>query len=260
METVLNYIDGVFVAPTNGRFLDNVEPATGQIYSRVADSGAEDVNEAVAAATRAFPVWSALTPGERSAHLLSVAGGIAARAEELAHAESRDNGKPLSLARTVDIPRAEANMRFFATAILHDAEDTHSMGSTALNYTLRHPLGVVGAISPWNLPLYLFTWKIAPALAAGNCVVGKPSELTPMTARLLGDICSTSGLPPGVLNIVQGTGARAGQAIVEHRDVSAVTFTGGTITGAKVATSAAGQFKKCLWTRREESHDRIRRL
>ncbi len=148
------------------------------------------------------------------------------------------------MAASVDIPRAHENLRFFATAILHFAAESHHMEGEAVNYTLRQPLGVVGCISPWNLPLYLFTWKIAPALATGNCVVGKPSELTPMTAYLLSKACMEAGLPPGVLNIVHGLGPKAGQAIIEHPQVKAISFTGGTSTGRKIAATAAPVFKK----------------
>jgi aminomuconate-semialdehyde/2-hydroxymuconate-6-semialdehyde dehydrogenase len=169
---------------------------------------------------------------------------IDSKTSELAEAESTDNGKPLKLASIIDIPRASSNFRFFATAAMQFASESHIMEHQAINYTLRQPVGVVGCISPWNLPLYLFTWKIAPALAAGNCVVAKPSEVTPMTAFELSKICMEAGLPPGVLNIIHGTGPKAGNAIVEHPKVKLISFTGSTRAGREIASKAAPQFKK----------------
>lgn len=244
MHTIQNYIDGAMTAPVSGDYLDNYEPATGLVYSRIPDSDERDVAAAVAAAARAFPEWSTWGEQRRYECLMRVAELIAERREELARAESIDTGKPEKLAYEVDIYRAEANFRFFATAILHFSSESHRMEGQAINYTLRQPIGVVGCISPWNLPLYLFTWKIAPALAAGNCVVAKPSELTPMTAYLLGQICIDAGMPPGVLNIVHGLGAKAGQAIVSHPLTKAISFTGGTATGRQLAATAAPMFKK----------------
>ncbi len=243
MEYLSNYIDGALCAPLHQGWIDNINPATGEVFSRVPDSDADDVDKAVAAAEKAFPAWSGLPAEERSRWLLRLARLIDRHAEALARDESTDNGKPVALARRVDIPRAAKNFRFFATAILHAATEAHPTPE-ALNYTLRQPLGVVGCISPWNLPLYLFTWKIAPALAAGNCVVGKPSEVTPLTAFRLAELCLEAGLPPGVLNIVHGYGAKAGAALVAHPRVQAVSFTGGTRTGATIARAAAPQFKK----------------
>ncbi len=164
--------------------------------------------------------------------------------DKLALAESIDNGKPVNLAKTVDIPRAAANFHFYGTGILHYAANAHSMEQTAINYTLRQPVGVAGCISPWNLPLYLFSWKIAPALAAGCTVVAKPSEITPMTAYLLSELCIEAGLPAGVLNIVHGLGAKVGNAIVSHPDIPLISFTGGTVTGKSIASIAAPMFKK----------------
>lgn len=244
MTTILNYIDGAFVAPKGGKYLDNFNPATGQVYSLLPDSESADVEVAVAAAKRAFPAWAVLTRAERSAHLLRVADRIAEKLDELALAESMDNGKPLWLAKKVDIPRASDNFRFFATAILHGHSELHDTDGKYLNYTLRHPIGVAGCISPWNLPLYLFTWKIAPALAAGNTVVAKPSEVTPMTAYLLSRICDEVGFPKGVLNIVHGLGGKVGAAITAHSNVPIISFTGGTATGAEIARVAAPMFKK----------------
>lgn len=244
MITILNYIDGVFTSPASGNHLDNFNPATGQVYAHIPDSDGTDVEQAVQAAKKAFPMWSALSRAERSAYLLRVADRIQERLEELAEAESIDNGKPLWMARRVDIPRASDNFRFFATAILHDQSELHDTDGKYLNYTLRHPIGVAGCISPWNLPLYLFTWKIAPALAAGNTVVAKPSEVTPMTAYLLSQICDEVGFPKGVLNIVHGLGSKVGASITAHPEVPIISFTGGTATGAEIARVAAPMFKK----------------
>lgn len=242
--TLSNLIDGQIVAPANGRYLDVFEPATGQRYAVAPDSDATDVDRAAVAAQRAFPGWSLLPAGERAQHLNRLAGLIEARLDTFAEAESRDSGKPLQLARTVDIPRAVANLRFFAAAITQWSSESHAMEERALNYTLRQPLGMVACISPWNLPLYLFTWKIAPALATGNCVLGKPSEVTPLTAHLLAQASIEAGFPPGVLNILHGSGTQTGQALVDHPAVKAISFTGSTRVGAQIALSAARQFKK----------------
>ena len=239
-----NLIDGRLQAPRDSRWLDVFEPATGQVFAQCPDSSADDVAAAVAAAQRAAPGWST-TPAEQRARLLHrLADLIEARLEDFVALESRDSGKPLSLARNLDIPRAVSNLRYFAAAIVPWSSESHAMEVGAINYTLRQPLGVVGCISPWNLPLYLFTWKIAPALAAGNAVVAKPSEITPCTAALLGELSIEAGLPAGVLNIVHGRGPSVGQAIVEHPGVKAVSFTGSTRTGAQIATVAAPRFKK----------------
>jgi aminomuconate-semialdehyde/2-hydroxymuconate-6-semialdehyde dehydrogenase len=244
MEKLLNYINGELVEPQNGRYFENIEPAKGKAYSLIPDSDSSDVEAAATAAKAAFPIWSRMSIQERSDVLLRVAELIGERLEELAKAESRDNGKPLKLARTVDIPRAQSNFHFYATAILHYASESHSMGDLAINYTLRQPIGIAGCISPWNLPLYLFSWKIAPALAAGNTVVAKPSEVTPYTAYLLSKICIDAGMPKGVLNIVHGLGPKAGAAIIEHEDIPMISFTGGTATGEWIAKTAAPKFKK----------------
>lgn len=241
---IQNYIDGAFVAPVSGQTMDNINPATGKVYGTIPRSDKRDVAAAVEAAKKAFPSWSRLSAGERSSWLLKVANRIEERMEELALAESTDNGKPLKLARSVDIPRARDNFKFYATAILHDAYETHDMGIDGFNYTLRQPIGVAGCISPWNLPLYLFSWKIAPALAAGNTVVAKPSEVTPATAYLLSDILAEIGFPKGVLNLVHGLGGEAGAAIVEHPDTAVISFTGGTATGKAISKVAAPMFKK----------------
>ena len=241
---IRNFIDGRYSEPIGGAYLDNIEPATGKPYSKVPDSDARDVERAVAAAEKAFEKWSRTPAAERSKVLLRIADALERDLEKFALAESIDTGKPLSLARSLDIPRAASNFRFFATAILHTQSEAHITDGLALNYTLRQPRGIAGLISPWNLPLYLLSWKIAPAIACGNTAVAKPSELTPMTAHLLCDACTEAGLPPGVLNIVHGTGPNVGQAITAHRKITTISFTGGTVTGRKVAETCAPMFKK----------------
>jgi len=242
---IQNYINGNFHNPSQDNWLDNYNPSNGEVYSQIPNSNKEDVENAYIAAKSAFPSWSQTTLDERSRIMIRISELIEANLDRLAEAESKDNGKPIWLAKAVDIPRASSNFRFFANAITQFASESHeSVGQQAINYTLRQPIGVVGCISPWNLPLYLFTWKIAPAIAAGNCVVAKPSEVTPMTAYLLGEICNEAGLPKGVLNIVHGLGTTTGQAIVEHPDIKAISFTGGTATGAHIARTAAPMFKK----------------
>lgn len=241
---IRNYIDGAFSDPVGGQFLDNIDPSTGNAYGLIPRSQAADVDLAVAAAKAAFPAWSSLSAAERSAWLMKVSNAIDAKLDTLALAESKDNGKPLKLATAVDIPRARDNFKFYATAILHDAYETHDMGVNGFNYTLRQPIGVAGCISPWNLPLYLFSWKISPALAAGNTVVAKPSEVTPATAYLLSEILDEIGFPKGVLNIVHGLGAEVGAAIVAHNDTNIISFTGGTQTGKAISSVAAPMFKK----------------
>jgi len=241
---IRNYINGAFSDPVGGQFLDNIDPSTGNAYGLIPRSQAADVDLAVAAAKAAFPAWSSLSAAERSSWLMKVSNVIDAKLETLALAESKDNGKPLKLATAVDIPRARDNFKFYATAILHDAYETHDMGVDGFNYTLRQPIGVAGCISPWNLPLYLFSWKIAPALAAGNTVVAKPSEVTPATAYLLSEILDEIGFPKGVLNIVHGLGAEVGAAIVAHNDTNIISFTGGTQTGKAISSVAAPMFKK----------------
>lgn len=239
-----NYINGNLTAPVSEAYLDNINPATGKVYSYIPDSDKRDVELAVHAANEAFEGWAALSNARRGKYLVKIAELIEQNLERFALAESIDNGKPLWLARKVDIPRAIENFEFFGTAIMHFASESHGMGPEGVNYTLRKPIGVAGCISPWNLPLYLFTWKIAPALAAGNCVVAKPSEITPMTAYLLSELCIEAGLPKGVLNIVHGLGPKVGKAITEHPQIPVISFTGGTATGKEIAAVAAPMFKK----------------
>ena len=244
MQRVANFIDGQFRPPCSGKYLPDAEPATGRVIAEIPEGGPEDVDAAVAAASRAFPGWRRTPAEERSRILLRVADRIEENFEELARLESRDNGKTVGLARRMDVPRAILNFRFFATAILHAESRAHITDDRALNYTLRQPLGVAGLISPWNLPLYLLTWKIAPAIAAGNCCVAKPSELTPLTAARLAELIVEAGVPPGVVNIVHGYGASAGRALTAHPNVPLLSFTGGTKTGADVMAHAGPLFKK----------------
>jgi len=245
MEIILNYIDGKMLEPLSGLYFDNINPARGEVYGKIPDSGEEDVNLAVEAAQIAFQTWSKTSNQERFAWLMKLAAKIQENFELYAQAETRDNGKPISLSRRVDIPRSISNLEFFATAAMQFSSESHFMQETGtVNYTLRTPIGVVGCISPWNLPLYLFTWKIAPALATGNCVIAKPSEITPFTAFLLSKSCVEIGFPKGVLNIIHGYGNKVGNAIVQHEKIKAISFTGGTVTGKHIASVAAPMFKK----------------
>ena len=245
MIKIQNFINGKYVNPISNNWMDNYCPANGEVYGQIPNSSKEDVEVAYNAAKKAFPLWAQTTLDERSRIIIKISELLEYNLQRFAEAESTDNGKPESLAKSVDIPRAASNFRFFGNAITQFASESHeSVGQDAINYTLRQPIGIVGCISPWNLPLYLFTWKIAPAIAAGNCVIAKPSEITPMTAYLLGEICNEAGLPKGVLNIVHGLGTTTGQAIVEHPEIKAISFTGGTATGAHIAKIAAPMFKK----------------
>ena len=244
MDTINNFIGGAFRPPGSGRYLDNIEPATGAVYSRVADSDAADVAAGVDAALDAFPGWSGTAREERSRVLLRVASLIERDLERLARAESIDSGKPLALARRVDIPRAASNFRFFANAVTQSVSELHDTDAHTLNYTLRRPRGVAGLISPWNLPLYLLSWKIAPAIASGNTCVAKPSEVTPMTASILAELLGEAGVPDGVVNIVHGAGASAGAALVTHPRVPAISFTGSTGVGRWISEHAGPMFKR----------------
>ncbi len=243
-QSLQNYIDGEFVEPLSNVYLQNINPATGEVFGQIPNSNSHDVDAAVAAAEKAFPSWSISTPEFRFKILNRIAELIDEHLDEIALAETTDNGKPLWLSKRVDIPRASSNFRFFATAIMHFSTDSHVMEDKAINYTVRQPVGIVGCISPWNLPLYLFTWKIAPALAAGNCVIAKPSEVTPLSSYLLSKICNEAGLPDGVLNILHGDGPSCGSAIVAHPKIKAISFTGSTRAGEQIASVAAPMFKK----------------
>jgi len=244
MKKILNLINGQLVAPVSDTYIDNYDPSTGTVYSLIPDSDERDVELAVNAAKNAFPSWRDMPKEKRSAILIRLSELIQRDLDKLALAESIDNGKPLWLSKSVDIPRAVSNIHFYATASLHLHDEAYSMGTVAMNYTMRTPLGIAGCISPWNLPLYLFTWKIAPALASGNCVIAKPSEITPMTAFNLAELSIEAGMPAGVLNIIHGYGHKVGAAIVSHKDIPAISFTGGTKTGEEIARVAAPMFKK----------------
>tara|TARA_B110000116_G_scaffold168684_1_gene145800 strand:+ start:1 stop:1443 length:1443 start_codon:yes stop_codon:yes gene_type:complete len=244
MIQIKNFINGKLVPPNSGEYFDNSSPVDGKVYSQIPDSDGTDIDTAVSAAKEAFKTWSKLSKKDRHNHIMRLAVEIDNNFDELVAAESKDNGKPEHLSRSVDIPRASENFRFFATASLHFDSEVHEMDGKALNYTLRQPVGVVGCISPWNLPLYVLTWKIAPALAAGNTVVAKPSEITPLTAYLFSEICQKANFPKGVLNIVHGYGHKVGDALSRHSDVPVISFTGGTATGEKIAAVAAPMFKK----------------
>src|SRR6185295_4492043 len=244
LNKILNYINGELIEPVGKSFLDNINPSTGEVYSLIPDSDEKDVQLAVDAATKAFSLWSVMPVAERADILLKISQLIDKNLDRLALAESTDQGKPVWLAKAVDIPRARDNFHFYATGAIHLSTEAHATEDSAINYTLRQPIGIAGCISPWNLPLYLFTWKIVPALASGNCVVAKPSEITPMTAFLLAELCIEAGLPKGVLNIVHGYGPKVGAAIVSHPKIPAISFTGGTKTGEWIARTAAPMFKK----------------
>ncbi len=244
MEKLKNYINGILTTPYSNNYINDYNPATGEVFTMLPDSNSEDVELAVKSAEKAFSNWSNLTVETRSDYLMKIAELIRKNLDEFAHFETMDTGKPLWLSKTVDIPRAIKNFEFFASAITQFSSESHMTDNVALNYTLRQPLGIVGAISPWNLPLYLFSWKIAPALAAGNCVIAKPSEITPLTAFKLSEICIEAKLPEGVLNIIQGYGHKAGAAIVSHPKIKAITFTGGTKTGIEISKIAAPMLKK----------------
>ena len=243
MQRISNYINGALQSPIKSLYLDNYNPATGAVYSLIPDSDEADVDLAYTHASEAYKTWRLTSLEERFMVLNRIAELIDKNNDELALAESIDQGKPVWLAKN-EMTRSAQNFRFFATAAMQFASESHNMEGQAINYTLRQPIGVVGCISPWNLPLYLFTWKIAPALAAGNCVVAKPSEITPMTAFLLSRICMEAGLPAGVLNIVHGLGPKVGSALVSHPKIKAISFTGGTSTGKHIASVAAPMFKK----------------
>jgi aminomuconate-semialdehyde/2-hydroxymuconate-6-semialdehyde dehydrogenase len=243
MLQLLNYINGELISSHSQQFMDNYNPATGKVYSLIPDSDEKDVEDAYQAAKSAFLAWKNTSNEDRFKILNRIAELIDLNNDELAQAESIDQGKPHWLAKN-EMIRSAQNFRFFATAAMQFSSESHHMEGHAVNYTLRQPIGVVACISPWNLPLYLFSWKIAPALAAGNCVVAKPSEITPMTAFLLSKICQEAGLPKGVLNIIHGIGPKVGSALVSHPHIKAVSFTGGTSTGKHIASIAAPMFKK----------------
>ncbi|MEM7548866.1 MAG: aldehyde dehydrogenase [Bacteroidota bacterium] len=244
MLEVNNFINGAFVPPQSGKFLENIGPASGKIIAKIPRSDKADVTIAIQSAKKAFESWSKTLIEERAELLNEIADQIESNSSELAELETLDTGKPINLSKSVDIPRAAKNFRFFASAIQQFSSEFNRTSEDVFNYTLRQPLGVVACISPWNLPIYLLSWKIAPALAAGNTVVAKPSELTPLTADYLAKLCHSAGIPDGVLNILHGLGGEVGQSLVEHSEVRAISFTGGTKTGKQISQSTAGSFKK----------------
>lgn len=244
MNNIVNFINGEYIEPLENKYIDNYNPAFGEIYSKVADSNSKDLELAFKSAKEAFKIWSNTTTQVRAEYLYKIADILESKIDEFALAESIDQGKPVSLAKSMDITRSIHNFRFFAGAILHNEETSNQFNNNFLNYTSRKPLGVVGLISPWNLPLYLLTWKIAPAIACGNTVICKPSEFTSMTAYMLGDVLNKAGLPKGVCNILMGTGANIGKEIVSHSKIPAISFTGGTATGKIISSITAPYFKK----------------
>lgn len=244
MVNLYNYIGGHNITNENGTFIDGINPATGKKILNIPRSNSNDVLVAVIAAEKAYQTWSQTSNEFRHDILMKIADLIVKNQTLFALAESVDSGKTVKAATEIDIPRAAANFKFFATAIMNFSSESHEMQGEAINYTLRQPIGIVGCIAPWNLPLYLLTWKIAPALAAGNCVIAKPSEITPLTAQLLSLVCKEAGLPNGVLNILHGYGHEVGEAIVKHPKIKAISFTGSTATGANIARIAAPMFKK----------------
>ncbi len=244
MQKLLNFINNEYVSPKSQSYLPNYMPATGEIYSELADSDASDVQMAFEAAQKAFPAWAKLRVQDRASYLNRLADLIDENSEKLAKAESIDQGKPYWLAKEVDIPRAASNFRFFANQILLDSQESYDLNGQALSYVIRKPVGVVGLISPWNLPLYLLTWKIAPAIAVGNTCICKPSEMTSMTAFMLGELIKKAEIPAGVINIILGLGSKCGEAIVTHPKISLISFTGGTVTGKKIMQQSAPYVKK----------------
>ena len=244
MERLKNFINGEYAEPQAGKYLPNINPATAQVINELPDSDELDVVTAIGAAKKAFESWSKTSAKERSAILNKVADGIESRKEEFAQAESLDVGKALWLSKEMDIPRSILNFRFFASSILHKTSASSDMDGKAINYVLNQAVGVAGLVSPWNLPLYLLSWKIAPCLASGNTAVCKPSELTPTTAFMLGEVFNEAGLPPGVCNIILGTGEKAGATLVKHPGVPLISFTGGTDTGEVIQSMSAPHFKK----------------
>ncbi|KAG0038131.1 hypothetical protein BGZ82_001000 [Podila clonocystis] len=239
-----NFINNEHVKPVHGHYFDTFDPARGIPHSKIPDSTKEDVDLAFAAASKAFKTWSKTSRIERARVMNKIADLIESRLDEFARAESKDQGKPVELARTVDIPRAAHNFRFFAGRILHSVDEAADLAGVGFSYSQRMPIGVAGLISPWNLPLYLLTWKIAPCIACGNTAICKPSEFTSLTAYMLCSVLQEAGLPAGVVNMVFGTGMGAGQAIVEHPRIPLISFTGGTVTGAKISSVAAPMFKR----------------
>ena len=244
MIEIQNFINGEWRDANSGKKMEVVDPSRGSVYGQLSFSDSSDVKDAIHAAKNAYPEWSKMSISKRSQLMMKLADLIDENADSLIKAESLDNGKPLKLAKHVDIPRASANIRFYAQAIGQFHGDSYMMDDGSVNYTSYESLGVVTCISPWNLPLYLFTWKIAPALATGNTIVAKPSEVTPYTAYLFSKLFKEAGFPKGVLNIINGIGSEVGEELVKNENIKAVSFTGSTRTGEIISESVAGAFKK----------------
>jgi aminomuconate-semialdehyde/2-hydroxymuconate-6-semialdehyde dehydrogenase len=241
-----NYVNGQLVPPFSGEYLENKNPATGDVYSFIPDSNTEDIERAMEAATAAFKDWSICGVKKRYRILSRIADILEQNAEAFALADSIDTGKSITQSRTLDIPKTYSNLRFFANAVTHFSSEAFTKEGESINYTLNQPIGVVACMTPWNSPIQFFTWKIAPALATGNCVIAKPSELAPMTIYMFSKACMEAGLPPGVLNIIHGDGEKTGRQILEHPKVKAISFTGGSKTGEAIALTAAKGMKKVL--------------
>jgi len=244
MEQIANLLNGELMPPLSGQYMDNYNPSTGRVYSQVPSCDQDDVNLAVESAKKAFEKWSKTPTADRVSLMMKLADLIDRDKEALAIAESQDQGKPLWLARSVDIPRASANLRFFAHAVMNHKSVAFTDTANVVEYINRPSIGPCALISPWNLPLYLLTWKVAPCIATGNTAICKPSELTPMTAFLFSQLVIEAGFPPGVINIIHGPGGVTGEALIQHKDVPVISFTGGTKTGAHIATQVAPHFKK----------------
>ena len=243
MNDLQNFIGGEFIAPISNNYLDNFNPATNERLNRIPNSNAKDVALAVKTAKQASSDWQKLTLADRIEWLDKIANAMEEKKGEIARLESLDTGKPITLATNVDATRSITNFRFFAQ-YCQSLEEMNFTMEDATNFVVRKPVGVVGLITPWNLPLYLLTWKIAPALAMGNTIVAKPSELTPLTANFFAEILHEIGFPSGVFNLVHGLGLDTGQPILEHPEIKAISFTGGTATGKIVAATASPMFKK----------------
>jgi len=244
VQKIQNFIDGKFCDPVKNQYVDNINPALGTPYSLVGFSTKEDVELAVKSAKKSFIDWKKTSIKERVHYLKLISNLINKNLDEFAKAETIDNGKPLKLSTNVDIPRAVENFEFYSQCLSQFGEKAYQSDASTFNTTYHSPLGVVGLISPWNLPLYLLTWKVAPALAMGNTIVAKPSEVTPMTAYLLCEIIKEAGIPDGVFNMIHGHGAEVGQPLCSHPDVAAISFTGSTVTGKSIAQTCATSFKK----------------
>ena len=243
MLNIENYIDGTLTPSSHHDFIDVYNPSTGKVYAQCPDSSIKDLDSAIESAKSSLSLWSGLSQQERSEFIFTIADKIEAKLDEFAIAESTDNGKPISLSKSLDIPRSIKNLRFFARLALNK-ENLIFHQENVTSKVMKQPIGIVGTISPWNLPLYLFTWKIAPALVSGNCVISKPSEITPYTAYLFSKVCIEAKLPKGILSILYGYGEKIGAEIVKQKDIKAISFTGGTKTGKLIAIEAAKNMKK----------------